>query len=82
VVHTYQQVIVPGLEKLLNDIRQLFERDPSVDLLKIIDVQRKLLRARDAELDALWEARQAVADLAAAVGDPLLVLPSPAGPAK
>jgi cobalt-zinc-cadmium efflux system outer membrane protein len=80
-VATYRQGIVPDLEKSLNDIRQLFEnRDPGVDLLRVIDVQRKLLRARDAELDALYEARQATADLAAAVGDPLLALAGSAAP--
>jgi cobalt-zinc-cadmium efflux system outer membrane protein len=81
-VDTYQSGIVPHLEKSLADIRRLFDNDPSGNLLPVIDVQRKLLRARDAELDALWEARQAVADLAAAVGDPLLAVPPPAASAK
>jgi outer membrane protein TolC len=80
-VETYRGGIVPNLEKSLNDIRQLFEaRDPGVDLLRVIDVQRKLLRARDAELDALYEARLATADLAAAVGDPLLAVPEACTP--
>jgi cobalt-zinc-cadmium efflux system outer membrane protein len=70
----YQREVLPNLETALKDVRQLFEKgDPSVDLLRFIDVQRKLLKARDAELDALWEVRQAQADLAAALGDPALV---------
>jgi hypothetical protein len=44
-----------------------------VDVLRVIDVHRKLLRARDGYLDTLWELRQAQADLAAALGDPALL---------
>jgi len=73
-VRVYQKEVRPNLETALKKIRQLFDLDPNnVDLLKVIDVQRKLLRARDAEFDALWELRQAQADLAAAIGDPALV---------
>jgi hypothetical protein len=63
------------LEKSLKDIVTLFEaRAPGVDLLRVIDVQRKLLHARDLELDAAFEVRMALADLAAAVGDPSLAM--------
>jgi cobalt-zinc-cadmium efflux system outer membrane protein len=73
-VNVYQRQVLPNLETAQKTIRELFEKgDPSVDLLRFIDVQRKLLKARDVELDALWELRQAQADLAAAVGDPALV---------
>jgi outer membrane protein TolC len=41
----------------------------AVDLLKVIDVRRKLLGARSSYLDALYELRQARDDLAAAVAD-------------
>jgi outer membrane protein TolC len=74
-VTNYQHDVVPFLEKSLKDIQTLFEaRAPGVDLLRVIDVQRKLLHARDVELDAIYELRQALADLAAAVGDPSLAL--------
>jgi outer membrane protein TolC len=36
----------------------------------VIDIQRKLLKARDGYLDAQFELSQAQADLANAVGDP------------
>jgi outer membrane protein TolC len=70
---TYHNDLVPSLEKSLKDIITLFEaRAPGVDVLRVIDVQRKLLHARDLELDAAFEVRMALADLAAAVGDPSL----------
>jgi cobalt-zinc-cadmium efflux system outer membrane protein len=75
-VANYQRTVVPYLEKSLQDIRTLFEaRAAGVDLLRVIDVQRKLLRARDVELDAIFELRQSLADLTASVGDPSLALP-------
>jgi outer membrane protein TolC len=79
---TYQKEVRPSLERNLDAIRKLWlEGEPGVDVLRVIDVQRKLLRARDAELDALFEVTQAEADLAAAVGDPALVVgPCPAPP--
>jgi cobalt-zinc-cadmium efflux system outer membrane protein len=79
VVDYYSREVLPNLEKALADIRALFEaRAPGADLLRVIEVQRTLLRARDTELDALFELRLALADLAAAIGDPkLAVLPCP-----
>ena len=41
-------------------------------MLRIIDLERKLLQAQSGYLDALWEINQAQADLAAALGDPTL----------
>jgi cobalt-zinc-cadmium efflux system outer membrane protein len=78
-VANYQGNLVPFLEKSLKDIQTLFEaRAPGVDVLRVIDVQRKLVHARDVELDAVFELRQSLADLTAAVGDPSLALaPSP-----
>src|SRR5262249_43791374 len=74
-VANYQLGLVPFLEKSLKDIQTLFEaRAPGDDLLRVIDVQRKLVHARDVQLDAVFELRQALADLAAAVGDPSLAL--------
>ena len=43
-------------------------------LPSILDVQRKLLKAQDGYLDALFAYTQALADLAQAVGDPGLAL--------
>jgi outer membrane protein TolC len=72
---TYRRDLVPSLEKALKDIITLFEaRAAGVDLLRVIDVQRKLLHARDLELDAAFEVRMSLADLAAAVGDPSLAM--------
>ena len=57
----------------LEGVRKLFlESAPGVDVLRVIDLQRKLLQGREGLLDALWEVNQAQADLVAAVGDPLL----------
>ncbi len=78
----YRNEIRPSMERALKDIRALFEaRAAGADLLRVIDVQRKLLRARDTELDAVYELRQALADLALAVGDPAVAVgPGPAPP--
>jgi hypothetical protein len=42
---------------------------PGVDLARVIDIRRRLLRARDTYLDMLFELSQAQTDLAAAVAD-------------
>ncbi len=67
----YETEIVPGLESGLKQMEDLFSR-VAVDVLRVIDVRRKVLKARDSHVDALYEVRQALADLAAAVGDPSL----------
>jgi outer membrane protein TolC len=75
-VKTYESELLPNLGKSLTAMEELFRQgEPGVDLLRILDVRRKLLHARDVYLDALWEVRQAAADLAAAVGDPSLAAP-------
>ena len=74
-VAAYRMQIIPELEKGLEAFEKLFKaNDPSVDLLKLLDVRRKLLKSRDGYLDALWELSQARADLAAASGDPALAV--------
>ncbi len=76
---TYERDVLPDLEKSLKEMRELFNTpDSGVDALRILDVQRKLLTARDNYLDAQFEVRQAVADLAAALGDPSIAV----GPCK
>jgi cobalt-zinc-cadmium efflux system outer membrane protein len=77
----YHDRLRPELETALKDLRTLFDnRAPGVDLLRVIDVQRKYIKARESELDALFELRMAAADLALAVGDPFLALHPPASP--
>jgi hypothetical protein len=45
------------------------QADPGVDVLRVLGVQTNLLKTIDAYLDARFEVSQALADLAAAVGD-------------
>jgi cobalt-zinc-cadmium efflux system outer membrane protein len=72
-VDSYSQLL-PQQQKLLTDMNAVF-REGRVDVLKVIDLRRKLLQARGAYLDALYEANQAATDLAAAVGDLTLAVP-------
>jgi cobalt-zinc-cadmium efflux system outer membrane protein len=72
-VETYQSRVLPNLETSLKDMDTLFNQS-AVDLLKVIDVRRKLLTARSGYLDALYELRQARDDLAAAVADVALAI--------
>jgi cobalt-zinc-cadmium efflux system outer membrane protein len=75
VVEHYQMQTLPNLRSSLEGIERLFaEGDPGVDVLRVLDIRRKLLRAMDVYIDALWELSQAQADLMAAVGDPALLL--------
>ena len=74
---TYRSRVLPNLRTSLESVQRLFEQnDPGVDILRMLDIRRKLLRARDVYLDALWEVRQARDDLAGALGDPSLAAPS------
>jgi cobalt-zinc-cadmium efflux system outer membrane protein len=89
-VETYRTEVLPNLQKNLADLERLFlSGEPGVDVLRVINVRRKLLTARDGNLNALYELSQAQADLAAAVGDPTLAIESgpstvapPTGPAR
>jgi cobalt-zinc-cadmium efflux system outer membrane protein len=74
-VDFYRTKTLPELQNTLKELQKLFEQaDPAVDVLRLLDVRRRLIHARDGYLDALWELRQAQADLAAAAGDPRLLL--------
>ncbi len=75
-VDSYRSQILPAQEALRTQMEALFAQG-RVDVLKVIDLRRKQLQARGGYLDALYEARQAQADLAAAVGDLSLALPAP-----
>jgi cobalt-zinc-cadmium efflux system outer membrane protein len=82
-VEVYRSTIIPELETDVAAIKRLLSRgEAGVDVLRVVDVQRKLLRARDTYLDALFDLSEAEADLVAAVGDPAVLLtPCPAPPA-
>jgi cobalt-zinc-cadmium efflux system outer membrane protein len=75
---------LPDLQRALEDMQKLFDAGQAgpagSDLQKLIDIRRKLLRARDIYLDALWAVRQAQADLLAAIGEPVLGLCTPPQP--
>jgi outer membrane protein TolC len=72
---SYEKEVLPNLERSRKDLEKLFTQgEPGADALRVIDVQRKYLKAQDNALDALFEVSQAVADLAAAVGDPSLAV--------
>ena len=69
-VDSYRSEILPSLRKGLEDTNLLFQRGQGgVDVLRLLDVRRKLLRAEDGYLDALLAYTTAMADLAQAVGD-------------
>jgi cobalt-zinc-cadmium efflux system outer membrane protein len=71
----YRREVLPTLRNALDRIRRLFRATapgvpgaPTVGLLQVIDVQRKLLTARDTYIDTLFDVSQARADLFGAVG--------------
>lgn len=69
-VETYRAQILPNLRTALNNVRGLYLRQlGGADILRVLDLQRKLLQAEDGYLDALFELADAQADLVAAVGD-------------
>jgi cobalt-zinc-cadmium efflux system outer membrane protein len=70
---SYRTQILPRLETALKDVQALMSQG-GVPVLTVIDIQRRLLRARDLYLDVLFEVHQAQADLAASVGDPDLAI--------
>ncbi len=79
-VETYRKELLPNLKKSLTDAELLFEQGQGgMDILRLLDVRRKLLRAQDGYLDALLAYTSTLADLAQAVGDPTLAMqPTPA----
>jgi cobalt-zinc-cadmium efflux system outer membrane protein len=69
-VENYRQDILPSLRKGLEDTELLFRQGQGgVDILRVLDVRRKLLKAEDGYLDALLAYTTALADLAQGVGD-------------
>jgi cobalt-zinc-cadmium efflux system outer membrane protein len=70
---TYRKEVLPNLENSLANVQNLMAQG-GVPILSVIDIQRKLLKARDDYLAVLYELSQAQADLAYAVGDPSLAI--------
>jgi outer membrane protein TolC len=71
VVKAYHDETLPALEEMRTTLDKLFnEAAPGVNLGQVLEVRRRILRARGLYLDALWELSQAQTDLAAALGDP------------
>jgi cobalt-zinc-cadmium efflux system outer membrane protein len=82
-IQTYRTETFPTLQRQREAFDELFAKgEPGVTLARIIAIRTRLLAARSAYLDALFELSQAEADLAAAVGDPGLAvtLSSPPAP--
>jgi cobalt-zinc-cadmium efflux system outer membrane protein len=76
VVQTYRNETLPAIRTAREAIDRLFiAGEPGVEVLRLLDVRRRFLRANDAYLDALFELSQAQADLAAALGDPSMAFP-------
>jgi outer membrane protein TolC len=74
----YENDVVPNLLKAKQEIEKLYANsDPSVDLARVLSVERTYLKALDTLLDARFEVSQAEADLALAVGEPLLAMGPP-----
>jgi cobalt-zinc-cadmium efflux system outer membrane protein len=74
-VDTIRSETLPALQTARETLDRLFAAgEPGVDLVRVLDIRRRLLRARDGYLDALWELSQARADLAAAVGTPAFAM--------
>jgi cobalt-zinc-cadmium efflux system outer membrane protein len=77
VIQTYRTETLPSIRTAREVIDRLFlAGDPGVDVLRLLDIRRRFLRANDAYLDALFELSQARADLAAALADPSLAFPA------
>jgi outer membrane protein TolC len=70
VVKGFSTQTLPTLRQMREEFDKLYmANQPNVDLARVIDIRRRLLRARDAYLDVLFELSQAQTDLAAAVAD-------------
>jgi cobalt-zinc-cadmium efflux system outer membrane protein len=70
---TYRKEVLPNLESSLKNALDLIAHG-GIPILSVIDIQRKLLKARDDYLAVLYELSQAQADLAYSVGDPSLAI--------
>jgi cobalt-zinc-cadmium efflux system outer membrane protein len=74
---SYEKEVLPNLARSRQELEKLFAQgEAGVDALRVIDVQRRYLKAEDNSLDALLELGQAIADLAAAAGNPPPIRPA------
>jgi cobalt-zinc-cadmium efflux system outer membrane protein len=74
-VESYSKKVLPNLRKGLEAAEKLFAQgEPSVDVVRVLEIRRNVLKGQEAYLDALWELSQANDDLVAAVGDLGLIL--------
>jgi cobalt-zinc-cadmium efflux system outer membrane protein len=71
---SYSKQTLPNLRAALKEMQDLFDHNQA-DVVRLLEVRRKLLKARDSYLDALLEVRQALADVALAVGETAPALP-------
>jgi cobalt-zinc-cadmium efflux system outer membrane protein len=76
------------LKTQVNRLERLFDANQT-DLGKLLQARQRLIQLENAELDALWQATQAQADLLLALGAPTLIgalhqppSPGPAAPAS
>jgi cobalt-zinc-cadmium efflux system outer membrane protein len=71
----YETDVLPHLRAGLDNVQKLFlQGEPGVDTLRVIDVRRRFIKARDGYLDVIWNVSQIQADLALAVGDPAVAV--------
>ncbi len=73
-----------GLKTQVERLKRLFDQDQAT-LTQLLQARQRLIQLENAELDALWRATQAQADLLTAVGVPNLIaalqeVPPPAAP--
>ncbi|MBL8792345.1 MAG: TolC family protein, partial [Planctomycetia bacterium] len=70
VVRLYRDEYLPALRARLQELQRLYlEDDPAVDVQQVLELFRRLLKARESYLDALYEHAQLKVDLALAAGD-------------
>jgi outer membrane protein TolC len=81
-VKLYEKELLPQLREAQDKMKTALEEggDTGADAVRLIDVRRKVLKARDSYLDALWELSQAEADLIAALGAPVWGTGEPPAP--
>jgi cobalt-zinc-cadmium efflux system outer membrane protein len=66
------QGLTSELAKEVESLERLFDRGQA-DLTKLMQARQRLIQLQNAELDALWAATQAQADLLLALGAPILL---------
>ncbi len=75
-VDSFRNEALPALRTARESLDRLFTQgDQTVDLARILEIRQRILRARWAYLDALWELNQARTELASALGDPFCAVP-------